>query len=269
MGIPLLEGRTLDAGDAAGGHRVIVLNRTAAEQLFPDHSALGRTVEVDLSFLEWDEPAVFEVVGVVEDYALTAIGGSPRRAIFFPLAQQATDAMDLAVATNIDPESLVRPIQESIWELDRNIVLSNPQTMADVVSNSVAATRSIATVLVLFAVVALALAALGLHGVLAFFVSQRAHEIGIRVALGAGRAQVLRLVLTRGLTLVGLGVILGSAVAIAATRQVEGMLFQITTTDPVSFAGAACFLVAVAITACLLPAWRALRVNPLEALRVD
>ncbi len=269
MEIPLLEGRTLDANDAAGGHRVIVLNRTAAEQIFPDRSAVGRRVEVDLSFLDLDEPAVFEVVGVVEDYALSAIGGSPRRAMFFPHAQQARSMMGLAVATNLDPKGLIRPIQESIWELDRNIVLSNPQKMADVVSNSVADSRAVATVLVLFAVVALALAALGLHGVLAFFVSQRAHEIGIRVALGAGRAQVLRMVLTRGMTLVGVGVILGSAVAVGATRQVEGMLFQITTTDPVSFAGAACFLVAVAITACLIPAWRALRVNPLEALRVE
>ncbi len=141
--------------------------------------------------------------------------------------------------------------------------------MADVVCDSVAATRSIATVLVLFAIAALALAALGLHGVLAFFVSQRVHEIGIRVALGAGRAQVLRLVMTRGMTLVAVGVFLGTVVSIGATRLVEGMLFQISKTDPFCFGGAAFFLTAIAMTACLLPAWSALRVNPLDALRVE
>jgi len=269
MEIPLLEGRTLEAGDAAGSHRVIVLNRSTAEAIFPDRSALRRRVEVDLAFLEWNEPAIFEVVGVVEDYTLTSLGGSPRRAMFFPLSQQPTRTMRLAVATSVDPATLVQPIQESIWELDRNIVLSNPQTMADVVSDSVAATRSIATILVLFAVAALALAALGLHGVLAFFVSRRVHEIGIRVALGAGQAQVFRLVLTRGLMLVAVGLFLCTVVSSGASRLVDGMLFQITATDPVCFAGAAFLLAAIATTACLLPAWRALRVNPLDALRVE
>jgi putative ABC transport system permease protein len=226
-------------------------------------------VEVDLGFLEWDEPAVFEVVGVVEDYKLSSLGGSPRAAMFFPFAQQTARTMRVAVGTATDPASLIRPIQECVWELDRNIALSNPRTMANAVSDSVAYTRSITTVLGLFAAVALALAALGLHGVLAFYVAQRVHEIGIRVALGAGRAQVLQLVLTRGMTLVGVGVILGTVAAIGATRLVEGMLFQISTTDPASFAGAAGFFVAIALAACLLPAWRALRVNPLEALRVE
>ncbi len=269
MEIPLLEGRTLEASDDANSHRVIVLNRTTAERLFPEHSALGRRVEVDLGFLEWDEPAVFEVVGIVEDYKLSSLGGSPRAAMFFPFAQQTARTMRVAVGTATDPASLIRPIQECVWELDRNIALSNPRTMANAVSDSVAYTRSITTVLGLFAAVALALAALGLHGVLAFYVAQRVHEIGIRVALGAGRAQVLQLVLTRGMTLVGVGVILGTVAAIGATRLVEGMLFQISTTDPASFAGAAGFFVAIALAACLLPAWRALRVNPLEALRVE
>jgi putative ABC transport system permease protein len=269
MEIPLLEGRTLQTSDGPGSQRVIVLNRSTAEAIFPDRSAIGHHVQVDLAFLEWNEPAIFEVVGVVEDYTLSSLGGSPRRAMFFPLSQQPTRVMRLAVATTVDPANLVRPIQESVWDLDRNIVLSNPQTMANVVSDSVAATRSIATVLVLFAIAALALAALGLHGVLAFFVSQRVHEIGIRVALGAGRAQVLQLVMARGMMLVAVGVLLGTVVSIGATRLVEGMLFQISKTDPVCFGGAAFLLTAIAVTACLLPAWRALRVNPLEALRVE
>ena len=200
---------------------------------------------------------------------LSSLGSSPRRAMFFPFAQQTVRTMRLAVATTTKPTSLARPIQECIWELDRNIVLSNVQTMEDVVADSVANNRSVTMVLALFSAVALALAALGLHGVLAFFVAQRVHEIGIRVALGASRGNVLRLVLTRGMTLVGVGVILGTVAAIGATRLVDGMLFQISATDPTTFAGAAGIFLVVALGACLVPAWKALRVNPLEALRVE
>ena len=177
--------------------------------------------------------------------------------------------MRLAVATAIDPSSLTRSIQESIWELDRDIVLSNPQTMEDALAGSVAYTRSVTTVLVLFAAVALALAALGLHGVLAFFVAQRVHEIGIRVALGASRPEVLRLVLTRGMELVGSGVVVGTITAIGATRLVKGMLFETSATDPVCLAAAAGLFVVVALGTCLVPAWNALRVQPMEALRVE
>jgi putative ABC transport system permease protein len=121
----------------------------------------------------------------------------------------------------------------------------------------------------LFAAVALALAALGLYGVLAFIVTQRVREIGIRVALGASGGSVLRLVIGRGMILVGAGLVLGTAGAVGATRLVEGMLFQVNPTDPVTFAGVTGFFLVVALGACMLPAWRALRVDPLEALRVE
>ncbi|MEJ2240115.1 MAG: FtsX-like permease family protein [Gemmatimonadales bacterium] len=153
--------------------------------------------------------------------------------------------------------------------MDRNIVLSEPQTMEDALANSVSYTRSVTTVLGMFAIVALALAALGLYGVLAFFVTQRIHEIGIRVALGASRGNVLRLVITRGMTLVGVGLVLGVAGAVSAARLVEGMLFQLSATDPTTFAGVTGFFIMVALCACMLPAWRALRVDPTEALALD
>jgi putative ABC transport system permease protein len=153
--------------------------------------------------------------------------------------------------------------------LDRDIVLSDVRTMDDAVAISVAARRSDTTVLGLFAAVALALAALGLYGVLAFIVTQRVREIGIRVALGASGGSVLRLVIGRGMILVGAGLVLGTAGAVGATRLVEGMLFQVNPTDPVTFAGVTGFFLVVALGACMLPAWRALRVDPLEALRVE
>jgi len=211
----------------------------------------------------------FEVVGVVEDHQTASLASRPRPAMFFPFAQQPMGTMRLAVATFTDPLSLIRPIQERIWEQDRDIVLSGAQTVRDALSASVAGTRSVTTVLGLFAAVALGLAALGLYGVLAFFVSRRIHEIGIRVALGAPGARVMRLVLARGLTLVGIGLLLGTAGAFGATRLVEGMLFQTSAQDPVTFVGVTGCFVLVALVACLVPAWKALRVDPLEVLRLE
>jgi putative ABC transport system permease protein len=266
MEIPLVDGRVLEAGDVQGSPPVIVLTRTTAEIVFPGERAVGRQVAVDVGR---DEPGLFQVVGVVEDHQLSSLGGRRRPAMFFPFAQQPQRTMRLAVASATDATSLLRPIQERVWELDPDIVVSNPQTMEDVLSNSVAYTRSVTTVLSVFATVALALAALGLYGVLAFFVTQRIHEIGIRVALGASRGRVLQLVLTRGMLLVGIGVILGTAGAVGATRLVEGMLYQISATDPTTFVAVTGFFITIALGACLLPAWRAVRVDPLQVLAVE
>ncbi len=266
MRIPVVEGRALDETDVAGSPAVIVLTRNTAQAVYPDESPLGRQVAVDVGE---DEPGLFEVVGVVEDHQLTSLSGRVRPAMFFPYAQSPTSTMRLAVGTAVDPSTLIRPIQERIWELNRDIVLSDAQTMDDAVSNSLSGTRSVAAVLGMFASVAMILAALGLYGVLAFFVTKRVHEIGIRVALGASRGSVMRLVITRGMLLVTAGSVLGIAGALGAARLVEGMLFQVSATDPGTYAGVTgCFLV-VALGACLLPAWRALKVDPVEAFRTQ
>ena len=175
--------------------------------------------------------------------------------------------MRIAVATAVSPNTLIKPVQERIWALDRTIVLSEAQSMEAAVSNSISSTRYVTAILGLFASVALALAALGLYGVLAFFISQRVHEIGIRVALGASNGRILRLVVNRGVLLVGAGSTLGIAVALGTSRLLEGMLFQVSVTDPATFTGVTCFFLLVALGACLLPAWRALRVDPAEAFR--
>ena len=266
MEIPVVEGRVLGESDVSGSPPVIVLTRATANTVFPDERAVGRQVAVDVGE---DEPGLFEVVGVVEDHRNSSLARAPRPAMFFPYAQQPAGTMRLAVASVTDPGSLIRPIQDRIWELDRDIVLSDAQTMEDALANSTAGSRSITTVLGLFATVAMALAALGIYGVLAFFVTQRIHEIGIRLALGAPGTSVLRLVLTRGMWLVGIGIAAGAAGAIGATRLVEGLLFQISAKDPVTFAAVTGFFVLVALGACLVPAWKALRVDPLEALRVE
>ncbi len=266
MGIPLVGGRDFEESDVGGSPPVIVLNRATAQALFPEESPLGRQVAVDVGE---EEPALLQVVGMVEDHKLSSLAGGTRTAMFFPYAQQPTTTLRLAVRTIVDPSTLVRPIQERIWELDRDIVLSDTQTMADALATSVASTRSVTTVLGMFATVALALAALGLYGVLAFFVTQRMHEIGIRVALGASGGNLIRLVITRGMILVGVGAVLGIIGAIGATRLVENMLFQTSATDLATYVGVTGFFLVVALGACLLPAWRALRVDPVEAFRAE
>ncbi|MBT8397536.1 MAG: ABC transporter permease [Gemmatimonadetes bacterium] len=266
MEIPMVEGRGFGPSDVAEAPGVIVLSRRTAGLVFPDESALGRQVAVDIG---GDEPGFFEVVGVVEDHQLSSLSGETRPAMFFPYAQWTWGGMRIAVASNSDPMRLFRPIQERIWELDRDIVLSDPQTMEQAVAGSISNARALTTVLGVFAAVAIGLAALGLYGVLAYFVSRRVHEIGIRVALGASGNRVLKLVVSRGLTLVGVGSVLGITASFAATRLVEGMLFQVSATDLTTYLGVTLLFAALALGACVIPAWRALTVDPVEAFRAE
>lgn len=266
MEIPMAEGRALNDTDVAGSPPVIVLSQTAAALVYPDQSPVGRQVAVDVGAAE---PGLFQVVGVVEDHQLTSLSSSMRPAMFFPHAQSPRGTMRLAVASTTNPTNLIRPIQERIWEMNRDIVLSNTQTMEDALTNSISGTRSITTILGMFTSVAMILAALGLYGVLAFFVTKRVHEIGIRVALGASRSSVMALVMKKGMALVVVGAVLGIAGAIGAARMVEGMLFQITTTDPGTYVGVTGCFILVALLACFIPARRALQVNPVDAFRSE
>jgi putative ABC transport system permease protein len=266
MEIPLLQGRVFNTQDVEGAPPVIVLARRTAELVFPDENPLGRQVAVDLGR---EEPGYFEVVGVVEDHQLSSLSGERRPAMFFPYAQMAELTMRIAVATRVDPSSLQRPVQERLWELDRDMVLSQPRTMEDAIAESISGTRSVTTVLGLFAFVAIVLAALGLYGVLAFFVNRRRHEIGIRVALGASRGKVLGLVIGRGMALVALGLVLGIAGAVGASRFVEEMLFRVDATDLATYGGVTVLFLALALTTCFLPAWRAVRVDPVQAFRAE
>lgn len=266
MGIPLAEGRDFGATDVAGSPRVIIINQTAADTLFLGESALGRQVAVDVG---GDQPLLLEVVGVVRDHHLTSLRSPVRLSMFFPYDQRRALTMRLAVRTRGEPGNLIRPIQERLWALDRNIPLSNAESMVDGMASSVSGSRSMATMLGMFAGVALFLSALGLYGVLAYLVTSKVHEIGIRVALGASRKRVMQLVLNQGMFLVGVGLVLGIGGAIGLTRLLEDLLFQTTTTDPATFAGVGVFFTAIALLACLIPAWRALRVDPMVAFRAE
>jgi putative ABC transport system permease protein len=266
MGISLVAGRDFEEADGRGSARVVVLSRGTAQSVFDDESPLGRHIMVDTGA---EEATMFEVVGVVEDHMLYSLLGGRSLAAYFPYAQTPRLTMSLAVATADDPTPLIHSIQERIWEVDEDIVLGNPMTMKDVLSNSVAGTRSVTTLLGAFATVATGLAALGLFGVLSYSVTQRKHEIGIRVALGARGSRVVQSVTCRGMLLLGGGSLLGLAGGLGTARLLEGMLFQISPTDIATYGGAVGIFAVVALGACLLPAWRAVRVDPVDAFRAE
>lgn len=189
--------------------------------------------------------------------------------MFFPYDQRRALTMQLAVRTEGDPSSLIRPIQERLWALNREIPLSEPEAMTEALASSVSGSRAIATMLGMFSGVALFLAVLGLYGVLAYFVSKRAHEIGVRVAIGASAGRVAKLVFSRGMVLVFAGLVLGFVGAFGATRLLEDFLFQTTATDLGTFVGVGLLFAVVALLACAVPAWRALRVDPMVAFRAE
>ena len=266
MGIPLTMGRDLSDDDTGNSPNVIILSQLAADTLFPGEDALGRSVAVDRGE---EQPVLFEVVGIVANHRLTSLSSPFRGAMFFSYHQRPQTSMALAVRSRGEPEALVRPIQERLWAKDRNIPLADTETMESTISGSVSTSRSIARVLGMFSGVAVLLAALGLYGVLAYFVSRKMHEIGIRVALGATAGGVVRLVLTRGMMLVGGGLILGLAGAFGTSRFLESFMFQTGTTDASTFAGVCIMFILVSLMACLIPAWKALRINPVDAFRAE
>jgi putative ABC transport system permease protein len=265
MRIPILEGRDVEPTDGSSAPPVMVINQTMARTLFPGQSPLGREVGVDAG----EEGGTrLRVVGVVGDVRVNGLAYDPAMVMYCPYEQQPQYTMRL-VARSARPTALVGPLRAALAELDPDIPLADIRTMDEVLSGSVSDTRVVMRVVGAFAGVALLLAALGLYGVLAYFVTRRSREIGIRVALGASVREVFGLVLGRGFALVGLGLVFGVIGALAATRLVRTFLFEVAATDPTTFVGVGVFFAVVALVACLVPAWRAWRVDPVAALRTE
>lgn len=264
MGIGLLAGRGIEVTDAGGSPPVAVISQALAERLFSDEDAVGRQVVVDLG-----QPVTFEVVGVVGDVHLTSLRSRVTEVVYASYYQIPYLTMRIAVRTAGEPESVVGTLREAVWSLDRNIPIAEIATMEEVLARSVNRQRVLAALLTSFAGVALLLAAIGLYGVLAYWVSRRQHEIGVRVALGADSSAILEFVIKRGIALVVLGLAIGIAGAFGITRLMEGLLYDIAPTDPITYALVSLFFAIVAVIACLLPAWRAVRVDPVTALQAE
>jgi putative ABC transport system permease protein len=266
MDIPVRAGRDVRRSDVRESPLIMVINETMARTLFAEQDPLGRQVAVDMG---GDEPTLLEVVGVVGDVKISSLSSDVDMVMYFAYGQRPLSTMRLAVRTAGSPSAVVGPLRNALTEMDRDIPLAGAATMDDVLADSVSFTRTIMGALGLFAAVALFLAALGLYGVLEYYVARRRHEIGIRMALGAKAEHVFHMILKRGFALVATGIVLGVAGALGAGRFLQELLFQVETTDFATFLGVTVFFGAVALLACLIPARRALGVDPVVAFRAE
>jgi putative ABC transport system permease protein len=267
VGAKLLRGREILESDGQGAPGVVVINEAFARLHFPNEDPIGRRIQR----ASWWKgmPASFEIVGIIADERFNGPRSAADPATYFSLAQFTFNDNWLLVRTKNDPAAFVPTLRQIVWSMDRDLPLENVRTMETILGETVADSRFNTALLSLFAVVALLLAAIGIYGVLAYTVAQRTSEIGIRMALGAQRASVLRLVVGNGLTLAIVGVAIGSGGALLATRALERLVFGVSTTDPGVFAFVGLALTAVAAAAAAVPALRASRVDPIVALRSE
>jgi putative ABC transport system permease protein len=264
MGIPLLKGRVFTEQDAKNATRVAVINETLAKKFFPNEDPLGKRIHVT------NGPTTFrEIVGIVGDVKQYGLDQETTLQTYEPFTQQPFTFMSLVVRTAGEPLSLSPAIRNEILQIDKEQPVSSFATLDQLVSTSIARQKFSMLLLGVFATVALILAAVGIYGVLSYAVTQRTHEIGIRMALGAGRRDVLRLVVGHGMMLTGVGVGAGLAAAFLLTRLMTTLLFGVSATDPLTFGLIAFVLVSIALLACWIPARRATKVDPLIALRCE
>ena len=263
--IPLLKGQGFTESDTVDAPVVLLVNETLARRYWPNQDPLGRRV----TMLDWGDPLPGRVVGVVGDVKMEGLDEPVAPAIYYSYTQFVDRVLGLylLVRTTSDPLALAAAVREQVWAVDKDQPVSNIETMEQVVAGSVAQPRFIMMLLGTFAAVALLLSAVGIYGVISYSVSQRTHEIGIRMALGAQRRDIFRLVVGQGMKLTLIGVAVGLAGSFALTRFLQSLLFGVSATDPVTFAGVAALLAAVALLACYIPARRATKVDPMVALR--
>jgi putative ABC transport system permease protein len=264
MGIPLLAGRDIAETDGEDSPRVMIISESMAADFFGGENPLGQKLIVDMG-----EMVVHEVVGVVSNARLNRLTSEPRHAMYMSYYQAPRSSMRIVVRAQGAPAALTGPIREILRSKDRNIPLAEPATMQSILDGALADFRVITSSLGLLSSVALLLALVGLYGVLAYYVSQRYHEIGIRMALGASAWQVAEQVLSRGIRLIVLGLVLGLVGSYWATVVIRELLYGIRATDPATFAASALGFGLVALVACLLPAWRATRVDPVVTLQAE
>jgi putative ABC transport system permease protein len=263
MGIPLLRGRLFTDQDDNNAPPVAIINETMAKQHFPDEDPIGKGI-----YLSQGPGEKFrEIVGIVGDVKQYGLARPSTLQTYEPYLQMPFSGVTLVVRTEGNPAALSGAIRSEVLAIDQEQPISRVRTLDQVISASVQQQHFLMLLLGVFAAVALILAAVGLYGVMNYAVTQRTHEIGIRMALGASAGNVLRLIVGHGMLLAFIGIAIGLAGAFAVTRLMETLLFSISTTDPLTFAGISVLLTGVALVACLAPARRAIKVDPMLALR--
>jgi len=267
LGVPLLGGRFFTARDDSTAPGVAIVNETLARRYFGSASAAGKRIKIGGP--ERPDNQWMPIVGVVGDVSYSGRGTPPEPTVYLPFRQASSDTMYVVVRAMDDPRSLASPIRGVVAGLDRDVPIARVSTMDELMAESVAPPRFRTTLVAVFASIGLLLAAIGIYGVMAYAVGERTHEIGIRAALGADRADVLRLVLGEAAVLAAAGVAAGLAGAAVTTRLVRALLFQVEPIDAVTFAGVSALLVVTALVASCVPARRAARVDPMIALRYE
>jgi putative ABC transport system permease protein len=259
--IPFLRGRNFTEQEARQSAKVVIISELLANQVFPNEEPIGKRLILAMG------NQVFEIIGIVGDIRHRALESQPAPAMYLPTYE--TPWMNLVIRTKGDPTSLSAAVRKEVQGIDPDQPVADVRTMEQWLDTAVAAPRYRTALLGLFALVALVLASTGIYGVMSYSVTQRTHEIGVRMALGAQQIDVLKLVVRQGMTLVVVGVGVGLVGAIALTRVMSTLLFGVTAKDPLTFVAVAALLTLVAFVACYLPARRATKVDPLVALRYE
>jgi putative ABC transport system permease protein len=268
MGMTLVRGRAFTEQDRTDAPAVAIVDESFVARYWPDSDPIGREVKIGGS--DHDPNDIWmTIVGVVKHVKQYGLDVDGREQAYFPFAQQPQSSMVLALRTSQDSLALSSMVQSEVLALDSDIPIYSVRSMSQIVSDSVSQSRFSLFLLATFAGVALVLSAVGIYGVMAWSVSQRHHEIGIRMALGAQGADVLRLVLRSGMVLTLTGVTLGLGSALALTRLMDSLLFHVSAFDPATYTAGALVLATVAMLACYIPARRATRVDPMVALRYE
>jgi putative ABC transport system permease protein len=263
LGIPLLSGRNFDPRDQPKGVRVALINQSLAQRHWPNQDPLGRRISIDKG-KNWAQ-----IIGVLGDVHEHGLDKPATDFIYLPFTQYPQTGPALMARTQGDPMAVARTVVQRLYEVDANQPAGRIQSLEQYRADSIAAPRLTANLLGLFALLALAIAAAGIGGVMSLAVSQRTHEIGVRMAIGARPAEILRMILGQGMGLALVGVVIGLASAFALTSAVKSFLFGVTPNDPATFLSVAAVLAVAVLAACYLPARRAAQVDPLRALRTE
>lgn len=268
MRIPLLQGRDFGARDETNSTPVVIVNEAFARQFFPGESPIGKHIKPEIAAGP-GEPSMREIVGVVGNVKFQDLTTEWLPESYVPYSQIPFGSMTIVTRTEQEPHALAKPIAESVRSLDKDLPTYSPRTVEEYLDGTIAVPRFNTFLLGFFAGLAILLTAVGLYGVISYAVAQRTHEIGIRMALGARPQDMMRLIVGQGLRLAMIGVSLGLVAALALTHFLASLLFGVTSTDPISFLSVVVLIFAVVIIACYLPARRAMRVDPMVALRYE
>ena len=261
MEIPLRRGRLFQDREA---EPVVVINETAAKRYWPGEDPIGRRIRFGGDQAPW-----MTIVGIVADVQMRGARGTNVVETYIPYWQNPEAGINVVLKTAGDPQALAEPVKRAVKELDPGIAVASIATMDELVAGSIGSSRFYATLVAIFAGLALVLAAVGIYGVMSYAVAQRTQEIGVRLALGAAERQIFGLVVGESLKLAAVGLVLGLAGSIAVGKALGGMLFGVEGTDLATFTGTAALLVVVAFLAAYLPARRAMRIDPMVALRMS